>query len=259
MLYNTHTQKTKAIVFVDYEHFYYSMLNNFNMRPNLRGWRNELAEQFDIYEILFFADFSKNGISGELTRLREVSNAIIETRTSNGQTKKDYTDFIILDYIYQKAFTADNIENFIIFTGDGHFSSVVAFLKNRCEKKVGIYGVKNSLSHQLKATANWWKELPDDNEQLYEACRAVIENFRYIERQRVQRGRVIRPSFWGTVDNVTAHYNLDRDLVKDGLSYLMDKQYIYQVEERVSFNEFIKILKVDWEKADADEQLKPLP
>ena len=40
---------------------------------------------------------------------------------------KDYTDFIILDNIYQKALSSSDVNLFIIFSGDGHFSSVVAF------------------------------------------------------------------------------------------------------------------------------------
>lgn len=250
--------KPKAIVFVDYEHWYFSLTNNFNLRPNISAWRNQLNEQFDLTEILFFADFSNEHLARELSRIREVSNAVIETRNSGGYLKKDYTDFIILDYIYQKAITATDVDNFIIFTGDGHFSSVVSFLKNRCGKTVGIYGVKQSCSSQLKSTSSWWVELPDDNEQLYEACRAIIENFRYIEEQRSKKGRIIRPTFWKTIDNVSAHYTLDRELVRDGLSYLLQEGYLYQDEEKTSFREFIKVLKVDWEKTNENKIFKPV-
>ena len=250
------TQKPKAIVFIDYEHWYFSMVNNFKLRPNIRAWRNKVAESYDIVEMLIFADFSKEMLVNELAKMREVTNAIIETRSSNGYLKKDYTDFIILDYIYQRAITLKDVDNFIIFTGDGHFSSVIAFLKNQCGKQVGVCAVRNSFSTQLRDIASWWYELPDDGDVLKDVCGVLIENFRYIEREREEKGRVIRATFTKTVDNVATHYDLDKDIVKDGLIYLINNDYVYRDQEKISFNEFIYVLKVRWDKVDAEDAFK---
>ena len=84
--------------------------------------------------------------------------------------QKDFTDFIILDNIYQKALSSDDIDVFILFSGDGHFSSVTAFLKNFYRKEVVIYGVNGSFSKQLRETASRFYILPtesDINESFY--------------------------------------------------------------------------------------------
>ena len=80
--------------------------------------------------------------------------------------EKDYTDFIILDNIYQKALASQDIEAFILFSGDGHFSSATSFLKNFYSKEVGIYGIQGSFSRQLQDTASWCVTLPTE-ESLY--------------------------------------------------------------------------------------------
>ena len=55
----------------------------------------------------------------------------------------------MLDYIYRKAMEYPDVKYFVLFTGDGHFQSVVKFLRNKCEKKVIQYGVKGCCSKQL--------------------------------------------------------------------------------------------------------------
>ena len=55
--------------------------------------------------------------------------------------KKDMTDFIMLDYIYQTAALRPEIGVYILFTGDAHFQSVTKYLAQRLGKEVVIYGV----------------------------------------------------------------------------------------------------------------------
>ena len=61
-------------------------------------------------------------------KIRGYTNDIVETKNGGGYFKKDFTDFIMLDRIYQTAYTKKDIDTYIIFTGDGHFSSAVLFL-----------------------------------------------------------------------------------------------------------------------------------
>lgn len=245
--------REKAIVFVDYEHWYYSMKNTFQTKPNLRRWRKNIAEKYSIIELLVFADFSKNEIANELSRIREVTNTIIETRNINEYQKKDFTDFIILDHIYQKAITADNIDNFIIFTGDGHFSSVVAFLRYQCNKTVGIYGVRESFSSQLKGMANWYVEIPEDSEIMIDVCQMILQNFYYIEKQRNEKGRVIRPTFHKTVEAVAYRFDVYEETVAEALSFLIDQGYVYWNNEQVALRKTIKVYAVDWNKVDESD------
>lgn len=72
--------------------------------------------------------------------------------------------------MYQKALSSEDIDVFILFSGDGHFSSVTSFLKNFYHKHVVIYGVNGSFSKQLQETANVFYTLPteqDINESFY--------------------------------------------------------------------------------------------
>ncbi|MDD4164984.1 MAG: NYN domain-containing protein [Eubacteriales bacterium] len=153
----------KAVAFVDYEHWYISLKNNFGLQPNIKGWFEDLNRQFNLVEVSFFADFSHKSLSDEIRRIRLFSNKIIDTRNPYG-VKKDFTDFIILDNIYQKALSSDDIKVFILFSGDGHFSSVTSFLKNFYHKEVVIYGIKDSFSKNLQETASRTVTLPTEQD-----------------------------------------------------------------------------------------------
>ena len=82
------------MVFVDYEYWFYSYKNKYNLRPDTAAWRAELEKQFDIEDIMIFADFSSPGIGEELAKLRNITNTIIETGTATQYRKKDMTDFV---------------------------------------------------------------------------------------------------------------------------------------------------------------------
>lgn len=155
--------KPVAIAFVDYEHWYISMQRMYGEKPDIRTWRAEISKQYNVKDILFFGDFSNQSLRSDIPRIREVSSSIIETQNASSFHKKDYTDFIMLDHIYQRVMTyGEDTDVFIIFSGDGHFSSVASFLVNRCEKTVVVYGVRDCLSNQLANTASIAIEWPEE-------------------------------------------------------------------------------------------------
>lgn len=53
----------------------------------------ELEKQFDIEDIMIFADFSSPGIGEELAKLRNITNTIIETGTATAISQKRYDGF----------------------------------------------------------------------------------------------------------------------------------------------------------------------
>jgi hypothetical protein len=152
----------KAIAVVDFEHWYIALERGYGIKPDIKAWSEEIRSEYEVEEMAFFGDFSNYGLRGELDKIRNVSGMVINTQNSSETYEKDFTDFIMLDYIYQKAMTNKKIDTFIIFTGDGHFSSVVRFIINVCRKKVGIYGIKNAISYQLKDSSTWYREVPAD-------------------------------------------------------------------------------------------------
>ena len=107
----------RAVAFVDYESWYVSLKTTYAISPDISGWFAELNQQYQLVEVTFFADFSRKCYADELRRIRPYTNKIIDTRSPNG-VEKDYTDFILLDNLYQKALSATDIQTFILFSGD---------------------------------------------------------------------------------------------------------------------------------------------
>ena len=123
-------KKEKALVFVDYEHWFFSYKNLFGIKPNIKEWYDSICSRFQIEEAFFFADFTGIAVlRDEPGHIRAVSDSIIETGNFVGRNKKDMSDFVMLDYIYRKAMECPNVKYFVLFTGDGHFQSVAKFLR----------------------------------------------------------------------------------------------------------------------------------
>ncbi len=240
--------KPRAAVFVDYEHWYISMDKLFNARPDIKAWRDEMSKKYDLQEIAFFGDFSNLSLRAEISRIREVTSMIIETQNASAHHKKDFTDFIMLDHIYQKAMMTDNIDTFIIFSGDGHFSSVVSFLVNRLHKEVGVYAVKEAVSSQLRNTASWIVELPHEDNRLNLYQLMVLRHLKRLE----QSGKGKRLTFWATVETISKDNNMESDLIATAMRDLIEKGYVFQKRQTVRGTQNVKLLCVDWAKLSKD-------
>ena len=208
-----------------------------------------MSKSMDVKEIYFFGDFSKNGLSSEIMKIRSFSNKIIETRNASAYLQKDFTDFIMLDHIYQEAMqNKDSIDNFIIFTGDGHFNSVVSFLKNMCKKEVGIYAIKGAFSNQLKQTASWWVEYPNDIERYKPYFQMIFNNMNYLEKSG---RRDAKPTFIKTIQAVSSHNNVNTEDVRSAMQWLVDNKYIIRKSE-YSFGKKLMTISVDWHRVVKD-------
>lgn len=234
-------EKPTAVAFVDYEHWYYSYLNNFNMKPNIVAWQKELQERFYLEDIKFFANFSGKSIRQELSKIRTVTNSIIETEQMT-KFSKDMTDFIMLDFIYQYVNEHPQTDVFILFTGDAHFQSVVKYLIQKHNKKVIVYGVKKAFSMQLRQTASEAIEIPASDEILKSIYPYIVEDLAYCS------GKInIYPTFSSTAAKISSYRNISEDLVKAALNDMKNKGYIYTRKERVDFNQFVNVLAANWE------------
>lgn len=240
-------KKRKAIAFVDFEHWYISLEKLHRQKPNIKAWRDELAEEYNIADIYFFGDFSNPSLRSEIEKIRQVTNLIIETKNASGFYKKDFTDFIMLDNIYQTAINRSDIETFIIFSGDGHFSSVVTYLCTRCDREVGIYGVREAISGQLKNVASWVREIPVPSEKLRGFYYPILQNLKTLE----DKSKPSYPSFKATCEYVSKYYELDRDTVKEAMLEMLEKGYLIQKDVSVS-GKTIRVLKPDWTLAIRD-------
>lgn len=236
----------RAIAFVDYEHWFISMEKIYHKKPDIQAWFNELKNRCVITEVTFFGDFSKfREKEVEIKRIRRFTNKIIDTYNPDLYYKKDYTDFIILDNIYQKALSQPECDMFIIFSGDGHFSSVAAFLRTFCNKEVGIYGVKNCISKNLISSSSWVTEVPLPEETTKNLKISIFDKIREGENSKRYM------TFSKTAELISDENGIEQEIVNKLLSVLIEDGYIEQNLVYVNKKK-IRVIKANWNKIDSD-------
>lgn len=185
-------------------------------------------------------------MSDELEQIRRFSNHIVETKDTNVHAKANFTDFIMLDNIYQKVISSPEVEQIVLFTGDSDFCSVASYLRNYCGKVVGVYGIDNAISSQLEAISDWCVRIPFSGEP-YEECRtAILRNLRYAETHTKS------PTFRMTVRIVAEHYALPEDAVEAELRLMMEEGLVYTVPERSrrNYTLLLNVLHVKWDQVN---------
>ena len=235
-------EKEKAIAFVDYEHWYYSYRKMLHIQTDVLSWRKELDERFQIEDVLVFGDFSYAGINDDLNKLRTITNSVISTAQPRALHRKDMTDFVMLDYIYQTTSLRPEISTYILFTGDGHFQSVVKYLVQKLGKRVIVYGVLGATSARLKDVASETHELPTTHDVVLKRYKMVIENMVYASK------RDIITTFHSTAEAVSRHYNVPQTEAYATINDMLDKGFLVRKQRRVDFNRTVKIIAADWDK-----------
>lgn len=235
-------EKEKAIAFVDYEHWYYSYRKMLHIQTDVLSWRKELDERFQIEDVLVFGDFSYAGINDDLNKLRTITNSVISTAQPLALHRKDMTDFVMLDYIYQTTSLRPEISTYILFTGDGHFQSVVKYLVQKLGKRVIVYGVLGATSARLKDVASETHELPTTHDVVLKRYKMVIENMVYASK------RDIITTFHSTAEAVSRHYNVPQTEAYATINDMLDKGFLVRKQRRVDFNRTVKIIAADWDK-----------
>lgn len=233
---------SRAIAFVDYEYWFYSYADLLHTSPNVSRWATEINEQYHVSDIMVFANLSYPKIQKEVQQLRTVTNTIIDTSYLAPGHKKNMTDFIMLDYMYQTAFERPEIDTYILFTGDGHFQSVAKFLSQKKRKTIILYGVRGTISKDLEAIAAKTVQLPEAQERADAVYAMIVNNLADV----ANNPRII-PTFNGTVSTVARKNGIDEEFVRISLLEMMDKGYIYQKDYRVEFNRKVKIVAANWE------------
>jgi uncharacterized LabA/DUF88 family protein len=238
--------KPKAAVFVDYEHWYYGYRNNFQMKPNIEEWLEELKDEYDVDQLNIFGDFSRYHIGNDLERLKGITKNVIHTASDKTGVEKDFTDIIMLDAIYRSAADDKRIEVYILFTGDGHFTKVVQYLKE-LDKKVVIYGVKYGFSNRLKSEATSYVEMPRTSQEKNHYNELIFSS---LSRLRYKPKTII--TYGKTVKSVSDYNHVPYDKVKNALDGLLKQKYIQEREEVGHRGQVISVLDVDWERIEAE-------
>ncbi len=233
----------KAIVFVDYEYWFYSYKTLYGMRPNPKDLRTMLEKKYDIADIMVFGDFSSPGMDAEPGKLRNITNAIIETGNTFNRHKKDMTDFVMLDYIYQYDVQNPKVGTYIICTGDGHFQSVIKYLVQKKKKNVVVYGVRNSISRQLRDVATQVVQVPGEDELEKYYCNLIIKNM-----EAVRGNPRVTPTFMGTAETIAGRYQVNVDEIKAVLAKMLEQGYLYKKQKYMGKKKCVKMLAADWDK-----------
>ena len=240
----------KTMAFVDFEHWYVALQKIHNRRPNVQAWFDDLRTRGRLVDVSFFGNFSDDGgMRDELDQIRRFTNHIVETKNVASHAKANFTDFIMLDNIYQKVISSPEIEQIVLFTGDSDFCSVASYLRNYCGKTVGVYGVDNAISSQLETISNWCVRIPFSDEPYQECRSAILRNLHYAETHTKS------PTFRMTVRMVADHYALPEDTVEAELRLMMEEGLVYTVPERSrrNYTLLLNVLHVKW------DQVKVMP
>lgn len=246
------SRKSEALVFVDYEYWFYTMRNLLHIAPDAAAWLAEITEKYTCRRILFCADFSSPGLFGEKEKLEKLSVDVVDTAENSTYRKKDMTDFVLLDEIYQSIDREKRVKNYILFTGDGHFQSVARYLKEKKKKNVILYGILNSVSRRLQEAASSYVLLPGMNVQ--EACyrRMVVENFAYI----ADKDHIL-PTFMGTAEAIARRNAVPSEEVQRVMRAMLDEGLIERRDHYVEFRRTIKIIAPVWDKLIAEGYWDP--
>ena len=240
-------QLPKTVAFIDFEHWYIAIKEIHDRRPNIQAWFDDLRTRGQLLDVIFFGDFSESsGIRDELNHIRRFTNHVVETANIGHHAKASFTDFIMLDNIYQKVISSPEIEQIVLFTGDSDFCSVASYLRNFCGKTVGLYGIDNAISSQLEAISNWCIRLPFSNEPFQECRTAILKNLQYAE------SHTKAPTFKATVRKVSEYYDLPEDAVEAELKLMLEEGLLYTLPERSrrNYTVMLNVLHVKWEKVD---------
>ena len=234
--------KPHAAVFIDFEHWCHSLDNLFGLKPRIAQFYDEISEKYDVKRILFFGNFSDLKLSPFIEDIRQITNSIIETRNPSPRIKKDYTDFIMLDYIYQDVDDHPRTDTYVILSGDGHFSSVATYLKTKKKKRVVIYGVTDATSHQLQKIADEFHLIPSQDNERWGIYKLIIDHMDFVSSQNKNR----YPTFKDTIRNVSTKNNLSEDKVQVALRDLLNMKVLKKEVIYIDFQRRITVLKTDW-------------
>ena len=73
------SRKQTAVAFVDYEHWFYSYTNKFNMVPNVEEWYDEICSEYKLEKLFLYGDFNNKIIT---CLYRKVNEQIVNLDTA---------------------------------------------------------------------------------------------------------------------------------------------------------------------------------
>lgn len=242
-------EQLNTVVFIDYESLYFSFLKQYSKPSILDELVNEVKLHGKITKIKVFGDFTNSELIKEKSRIRTITSEIIDCGYISSELKKDFTDFIMLDHIYQEVIQNPPAEQFVLLTGDGQFSSAATFLRTYMNKTVGVFGVMGSLSSQLCDCATWTIQINVLDRDDAEYQKNLLVNL----KSATKKG--LLPTFMKTVEHTAKRYGGDSQKYEYFLRQLIDDGYIRSELCKSLDNCEFRMLIVDWERVDKELRL----
>lgn len=236
----------EAVAFVDYEYWYVSMKELYHTQPDLDSWCAQLRERYQVESIRFFGNFLDHKFRDEVTRIRDVSNEIVETNCDNdGRFMKDMSDVIMLDAIYRRAAARRSPNTFVLFTGDGHFQPVVRYLVQDIGKRVELYGIRGSISRVLRDAASEVFEIPEEDEQLRECFEFIVADFNRIAHNHDNPFA----TYQSLVTRVSRSHHIPQVRVEMALTEMVNRGLVTKKKHRVAYDRpMINVLIPEWDE-----------
>lgn len=247
--------QNQAAIFVDSEYWYISIKDYYHAEPDVKGWAEQLRERYQTGSIRFFGNFLDRNLAGEVTRIREVSNDIIETNCDNGGNfMKDMSDVIMLDAIYRAAAEKHSPQNFVLFTGDGHFQPVVRYLLQDLGKRVEVYGIRSTISRALRDAASETFEIPEEDRQLLECFQYIVADFNRIALNHNDPFATDQ----SLVARVARNNQVPKERVEMAIAEMINRGLLRRKKHRVSYEKpLINVLIPEWDELIAVGLHKP--
>lgn len=142
-----------------------------------------------------------------------------------------------------------SIDTFIIFTGDGHFTSVVKFLTNVCKKEVVVYAVRDCLSGMLKNACTHYEEIPTSEDIEKARISTVVQ---YMANRKSEKGARRYVTFLSTMEAVSEKNGIDCEEVRETMTDMLQKNYLRQERKFLPGGKQLKALYLNEEKLKQD-------
>ncbi|MEW6032228.1 MAG: NYN domain-containing protein [Bacillota bacterium] len=218
------TERPGVALFVDYEYAVLTSLNHWKTPIDPKRIVEKAMSVGAIEHAVAFGDFNSEPLRREAPKLRTASIDAVSAPTSSVAGKvKSYTDFVMLDNIYQTLLDRPEIGTFLLVTGDGHFSGVVARLRVRHGKTVGVLGIEGNISGELKAAASFVAELEPLEMDMSDPV--LDEIIRFIARSQEERRAI---TFGATAQCCAASLNVPEEHVRQYMAALSAEGAIIQ-------------------------------
>lgn len=241
-LFNNPNKRNYTAVFVDYEHWFYSMKHDYHTKPEVTEWMAEIGKDYDVKHWLAFADFNYEEIGREMQILQTAGFQVINSCHNFTYHKKGQTEFALLNQLYQYAINYPEVKTYILFTGNGDFESAVRFLREKMDKTVIVWAVRNAFSDRLRGAANETREFPSQSRMdiMYPL---IVENLTYVKSHPH-----IVPTFRGTVQAISQKYGIPAKLIHTTLSEMISKGLVIQKEQTSPDGRTARIISGNWKE-----------